>query len=564
MLANLKISQKIYLYGFIQLGLMALIGLFALVQMNKIGDELINIAEGDIPLSTMLTKVTEHQLEQAILLERSLFNLSMSQQGHSDSLALFNDNKAKVIQLETQTLAELDQVETFIQEAITELHSVEAQDEYRKLLSEVQQIKPELVALKQQVSSVLNKISTEGILSSLDEIHQIEKKEDKIDHQLVALLDEIQHLTQQSALTAEHDEQRAVEIITYIFIFALIIGCALPIVIGRSISTPVNLLQQRLREVATGDGDLTLTINDSAKDETGAVAKAFNTFLSVLRDMIHNTNKQADELGKSSETALAVMRETLENVQKQQSETQMVASAVEQMSATTLQVAKNANEASKVTLKVKDRVLEGKQVADQSRSIIHQLANEVEDATTVIKTLVEETNNIGNVLTAIQGIAEQTNLLALNAAIEAARAGESGRGFAVVADEVRSLAQRTQEFTVDIQELVKRLQDEAQQAVASMDKGSESAQLCLEKSRETSSVFEEAANAVNEISDLNNQIAAAAEQQSQVAEEINQNLVNINRIAQVTTAGAQSTSDANMNIAKRLIDLHTNLNKFQI
>ncbi len=564
MLANLKISQKIYLLGFIQLGLMLLIGLFALVQMNKIGDELIDIAEDDIPLSNMLTKVTEHQLEQAILLERSLFNLSMSQQGHSDSLALFNDNKAKVIQLETQTLAELDQVETFIQKAITELHSVEAQDEYRKLLSEVQQIKPELVALKQQVSSVLNKISTEGILSSLDEIHQIEKKEDKIDHQLVALLDEIQRFTQQSALTAEHDEQRAVEIIAYIFIFALIIGCTLPIVIGRSISTPVNLLQQRLHEVATGDGDLTLTINDSAKDETGAVAKAFNTFLSVLRDMIHNTNKQADELGKSSETALAVMRETLENVQKQQSETQMVASAVEQMSATTLQVANNANDASRVTVKVKDRVLEGKQVADQSRSIIHQLANEVEDATTVIKTLVEETNNIGNVLTAIQGIAEQTNLLALNAAIEAARAGESGRGFAVVADEVRSLAQRTQEFTVDIQKLVDRLQDEAQQAVASMDKGSESAKLCLEKSRETSSVFEEAANAVNEISDLNNQIAAAAEQQNQVAEEINQNLVNINHIAKVTTAGAQSTSDANMNIAKRLIDLHTNLNKFQI
>merc|ERR1711916_29508 len=199
MLANLKISQKIYLLGFIQLGLMLLIGLFALVQMNKIGDELIDIAEDDSPLSNMLTKVTEHQLEQAILLERSLFNLSMSQQGHSDSLALFNDNKAKVIQLETQTLAELDQVETFIQKAITELHSVEAQDEYRKLLSEVQQIKPELVALKQQVSSVLNKISTEGILSSLDEIHQIEKKEDKIYHQLVALLDEIQRFTQQSA-----------------------------------------------------------------------------------------------------------------------------------------------------------------------------------------------------------------------------------------------------------------------------------------------------------------------------------------------------------------------------
>lgn len=564
MLANLKISQKIYLLGFIQLGLMLLIGMFALVQMNKIGEELIDIAEDDIPLSNMLTKITEHQLEQAILLERSLFNLSMAQQGHDASLGLFKENKARVIKLEAKTLQELKETEAFIQKALNELHSEEARAEYRKLLSEIQKIQPEYISLQQQVSRVLNKIEAEGILPSLEAIHQIEKKEDKIDHLLVALLDEIQLFTQKSALKAEHDEQRAVEIIIYLFIFAVAIGGILPIIIGRSISTPVNLLQQRLHEVASGDGDLTLTIDDTARDETGTVARAFNTFLKVLRDMIHSTNQQADELGKSSETALAVMRETLENVQKQQSETQMVASAVEQMSATTMEVANSAHNASRVTIKVKESVLQGKQVADESRAIIHQLANEVEDATEVIKTLVEETNNIGNVLAAIQGIAEQTNLLALNAAIEAARAGESGRGFAVVADEVRSLAQRTQDCTVDIQELVNRLQSEAKQAVESMDKGSQSAQLCLEKSRETSGVFQEAADAVSEISDLNNQIAAAAEQQSQVAEEVNQNLVNINHIATVTTEGAQATSQANMNIAKRLIDLHTNLNKFQI
>ncbi len=563
MLANLKISQKIYLLGITQLGLMVLLGLFALSQMSKIGAELIDIAEDDIPLSNILTKITEHQLEQAILLERSLFNLAMAQQGH-EPWTLFEKNKAKVIELEEKTLEELNKAEQFIQKAITELHSAAARDEYRKLLAEVQKIKPDFLSLQQQVAIILNKATAEGVESSLDEIHKVEQLEDKIDHLLISLLDEIQRFTQQSALTAERDEQRAEKIITYLFVVAVIIGALLPYIIGKSISRPINLLQQRLQEVASGDGDLTLTLNDSAKDETGAVAKSFNQFTAVLRNLIHNSSQQADELGKFSETALGITHETLKNVQRQQSETQMVASAVEEMSAATHQVANNAHDASQLTTRVKNRVIEGRQVADQSRSIIHQLSSEVEDAKVVIKTLVEETNNIGNVLIAIQGIAEQTNLLALNAAIEAARAGESGRGFAVVADEVRSLAQRTQEFTIEIQDLVKRLQDGANHAVSSMDKGSESAQLCLEKSRETSDAFEEAANAVSEISDLNIQIATAAEQQSLAAEEVNQNLINISQIAETTTKGAQSTSDANISIAKELVDLNTNLKKFHV
>jgi methyl-accepting chemotaxis protein len=256
------------------------------------------------------------------------------------------------------------------------------------------------------------------------------------------------------------------------------------------------------------------------------------------------------------------MRVTASNVDNQRTETELVAAAVNEMSTTTHEVARSASHAADVTQNVKDKVVEGQKDAIETQTIIKKLSEEVSEASEVIGSLVEETNNIGNVLESIQGIAAQTNLLALNAAIEAARAGETGRGFAVVADEVRTLAQRTQTSTVDIQDLLLRLKTEANNAVTSMNKGTESANSCLEKSAKTSRTFEEASDSVSQISDLNVQIAAAAEEQSAVAEEINKNIVKISELADITAQGAKETSKANSTIAKSIIDLHSNLNVF--
>jgi methyl-accepting chemotaxis protein len=340
-------------------------------------------------------------------------------------------------------------------------------------------------------------------------------------------------------------------------------GISVPYFIARGISQPVINLSARLNEIASGDGDLTVRLNTDSKDETGDVVRAFNTFLSKLRDLISGTSTQADSLGESAEVALSVMQITLKNVEQQRQETELVATAMNEMSATIQEVARNANSASQVTDIVSSNVVEGRAESLETQSIMTQLTSEVEEASTVIQTLVTETNKIGSVLDTIQGIAEQTNLLALNAAIEAARAGETGRGFAVVADEVRSLAQRTQKSTVDIQELVTRLQNEANNAVRSMDKGSDSAQRCLIKATATAKTFEKASEAVGEISDLNAQIASAAEQQSHVAREINDNLIRIKEVAETTSEGAKETERANQQIATSLIDLHTSLNVFQ-
>ena len=561
MLKRIKISHKIYLLGFIQLMLMLIMGIIAISQMAKIGVELVDIAEEHIPLGTKVTHITELQLQQAILFERSLFyKLLYSQNTNISSEKLIN-LKNMVSKLTQSIEQEIINIKDFVSEAIDIVHTEKVKNEYRHVLDVLNDAQKRYKKLTKKLED-FNSASSPEALNELS--LQVETIQSTLQKELIGLSKEIQKFTLNASLQAEHDEQRGIIWISVAFITALAVGLVLPFIISQSIVKPINLLSSRLSEIANGDGDLTIRLDEKAKDETGDVARSFNQFLDVLRTLISNTNNQADDLGDSTEVALEAMRNTASNIDKQRSETEMVAAAVNEMSMTTQEVARSASHAADVTQNVKDKVTEGKKDALETQTIIKQLSEEVTEASQVIASLVEETNNIGNVLESIQGIAAQTNLLALNAAIEAARAGETGRGFAVVADEVRTLAQRTQTSTVDIQDLLTRLKAEANNAVSSMNKGTESADTCLQKSAKTSQTFEEASHSVAQISDLNAQIAAAAEEQSVVAEEINKNIVKISGLADITAQGAKATSEANTKIANNVKDLHNNLNVFKV
>lgn len=563
MLDKLKISQKVYLLGLSQLFLMMVMGFVSLSQMNKIGVELMDIAEQDIPLNNALAQITTHKLEQTIAFEGILFNTALVKYGKDDKISKISTLIQNFDELDKKILKEIKDTESFIASSIDKLHSQKGKDEFRQVLSSLEIIDEHYVELDHMLNKTVDEIRNGNYDAIYSTDEGIFDAEERLEKELIALSEKVAQFTLESTLQAEQDEQVGIKWMAVIFVFAVIYGASAPFFISRAIADPVKKLHKSLVDIADGDGDLSVKLPDSSKDETGDVARAFNHFIGKLRALIANTSEQADSLGKSSETALRVMQVTLTNVEQQRSETEQVASAVNEMSATTQEVANNANSAAKVTENVNSDVAHGRQEALETQSIISRLTDEVGEASNVIQALVSETNKIGSVLDTIQGIAEQTNLLALNAAIEAARAGESGRGFAVVADEVRSLAQRTQSSTVDIQDLVTRLQNEAQNAVGSMDKGSESAQLCLEKATSTAQTFEKAAESVGKISSLNVQIAGAADEQSEVAEEINRNLTRIKEVADTTTEGAKQTEQANRDIAKSLIDLHTSLNVFQ-
>lgn len=335
------------------------------------------------------------------------------------------------------------------------------------------------------------------------------------------------------------------------------------IVLGKVIVKPLNMMKERLKDIAEGEGDLTKKLDESAQDEVGELAHWFNTFVGKLRMLMGQITGATAQLAAAAEQMSAVTSETSQGVKRQQSETDQVATAMNEMSATVQEVARNAAAAASAAHQADEEASNGKRVVAQTIEAIDSLASEVEKAAGVIQKLEADSSSISMVLDVIKGIAEQTNLLALNAAIEAARAGEQGRGFAVVADEVRTLAQRTQQSTQEIRQMIERLQLGAGNAVQVMVQGKSQARVSVEQAAKAGASLESITHVVSTITDMNTQIASAAEEQSAVAEEINRNIVNISQVANQTAVGAQQTASASNEMAKLAAQLQLLVGHFK-
>jgi len=344
---------------------------------------------------------------------------------------------------------------------------------------------------------------------------------------------------------------------------AVVLG-VLGMYLGTSITNNIHGVTVSLREMASGQGDLRKRLHSNSQDEVGELVSEFNRFVEKLQGIIREITESVQRLSSAAEQMSAVSAQSREGVVKQKSDIDQVATAMNEMSATVHEVANNAGDAAGAAKAADAEAGKGKQVVSQAVSTIDKLATDVDEAAMVIQQLAADSENIGTVLDVIKAIAEQTNLLALNAAIEAARAGEQGRGFAVVADEVRTLAQRTQQSTQEIQEIIEKLQAGAERAEKVMKASCQQAQVSVDESSRAGASLVSITEMVATINDMNNQIASAAEQQSAVAEEISRSIVHINDVAVQTSESSDHLMRASEDVSAMTAQLHGLVSKFTV
>jgi methyl-accepting chemotaxis protein len=343
---------------------------------------------------------------------------------------------------------------------------------------------------------------------------------------------------------------------------ALALGLLAAWAITRQIIIPLRQTLRAAERVASGD--LTQNLQVNRRDELGQLQASMQRMTQGLRELIGGIGDGVTQIASAAEELSAVTEQTSAGVNNQKVETDQVATAMNQMTATVHEVARNAEQASEAALMADQQAREGDRVVGEAVAQIERLASEVVNSSEAMNQLKAESDKIGSVLDVIKSVAQQTNLLALNAAIEAARAGEAGRGFAVVADEVRSLAQRTQQSTEEIEELIAGLQSGTQRVASVMDSSRQLTDSSVELTRRAGTSLETITRTVSSIQAMNQQIATAAEEQTAVAEEINRSVMNVRDISDQTSAASEETASSSVELARLGTHLQGLVGRFKL
>ncbi|MFA5978376.1 MAG: methyl-accepting chemotaxis protein [Pseudomonas sp.] len=539
-LRNMNIAPRAFL-GFALIGaLMLFLGVFALNQMSKIRAAAEDITLSSVPSIRALDEFTQLTLRLRVLSYRLLTNRGP-------------DVQQKTLETIEQRNQQIRTAQGIYEKLIDSSEERAAYDEYVRLLAQYHQIEERMKSMSRanQVDELRELLNSE-LLSNAEQTN--------------AVLARLADINNKMALTtnqqAKDQYNMAFDLVVGLLVIATTLTLLFAWLLTRSITLPIAQALDAAEEIA--EGNLTRPIKVDGHDEAGRLLAAMAKMQDKLRDTLQRIAGSATQLASAAEELNAVTDESARGLTQQNNEIEQAATAVNEMTSAVEEVARNAVSTSEDSRNATTSAGDGRDLVQETVSAIERMSGDVQATATLIGDLANESRDIGKVLDVIRGLADQTNLLALNAAIEAARAGEAGRGFAVVADEVRALAHRTQQSTSEIERMIGSIQAGTEHAVDSMRNSTERAESTLNIAKGAGMSLDTINTAIVEINERNLVIASAAEEQAQVAREVDRNLVNIRDLSVQSATGAGQTSAASSELSRLAVDLNGMVGRFRL
>ena len=539
-LRNMNIAPRAFL-GFAFIGaLMLLLGVFALNQMSKIRAATEDITSASVPSIRALDEFTQLTLRLRVLSYRLLTNREPDVQ----------QKTLEAFELRNQQIRTAQDI---YEKLITSTEERNVYNEYVRLLGQYRQIEERMKSLSRanQVNELRSLLNTE-LLDNSEQVNAV----------LTRLLDINNDDANATNQRAKDQYDMAFDLVVGLLVIATALTLLFAWLLTRSITLPIAQALEAAEEVA--EGNLTRPITVDGNDEAGRLLAAMAKMQHKLRDTLQRIAGSATQLASAAEELNAVTDESARGLTQQNNEIEQAATAVNEMTSAVEEVARNAVSTSEASRNATTSAGDGRDLVQETVSAIERMSGDVQATATLIGDLANESRDIGKVLDVIRGLADQTNLLALNAAIEAARAGEAGRGFAVVADEVRALAHRTQQSTSEIERMISSIQAGTEHAVDSMRNSTERAESTLNIAKGAGMSLDTINTAIVEINERNLVIASAAEEQAQVAREVDRNLVNIRDLSVQSATGASQTSAASSELSRLAVDLNGMVGRFRL
>ncbi|MEE4674534.1 methyl-accepting chemotaxis protein [Pseudomonas alliivorans] len=539
-LRNMNIAPRAFL-GFAMIGaLMLILGVFALSQMSKIRSATEVLADNNVPSIKSLDRFAEVSIRLRVLSYRLLVNREP-------------DIQQKTIELLAMRNKQINDAQAIYERLISDPNERNLYNQYVQLLGQYRELESRMKTLTlankvDELQELLNK----DMLSNSDQMNAV----------LIKLVEINTAQLIQVKKQAAEEYDSAFDMVIALLVAATLLTLVFAWMLIKSITTPIAAALNAAETIA--QGNLTQPIKVDGTDEAGRLLQAMKTMQDKLRDTLQRISGSATQLASAAEELNAVTDESARGLVQQNNEIEQAATAVNEMTSAVEEVARNATSTSEASRNATASAGDGRDLVLETVGAIERMSGDVKETAELISNLANESRDIGKVLDVIRGLADQTNLLALNAAIEAARAGEAGRGFAVVADEVRALAHRTQQSTSEIERMIGSIQGGTEQAVTSMRNSAERAESTLSIAKGAGLALDTINTAVEEINERNLVIASAAEEQAQVAREVDRNLVNIRDLSAQSTTGANQTSAASTELSRLAVDLNSMVGRFSL